>query len=293
MGLRFSHLGLVLHQDRLMDTTHRHSGFLPVGKVESYVAIQPQPGFRVRAESRPRAQQEKFMIGHDFRICRLSSELAGKIRSVEVASLFVACVLILGGDCLSSSDPAKPPQVVAHTGGLSVVVRRNDGTYEIRMGNGGHSVIHARVAAEIDHKWVQSTEYPKHEISQSNFEDALGHGEGITVTSSGLPNFPDLVYTLRLYDGRAFGVIETGLQNHGGNQVPIQSIRSVEAVGNKVVDLGSAPSAERVLSDSFSEDWPPLQIYALGKVPQGMHRAVGSQLIYNRQSKESLFVGAL
>src|SRR5208282_5701662 len=75
--------------------------------------------------------------------------------------------------------------------------------------------------------------------------------------------------------------------------VTIQSIRSVEAVGNKVVDLGGAPSAERVLSDSFSEDWPPLQIYALGKVPQGMHRAVGSQLIYNRQSKESLFVGAL
>ena len=233
------------------------------------------------------------MIGHDFRVCRLSTELAGKIRSVEVASLFIACVLILVGDCLSSSGPARAPQVVAHTEGLSVVVQPSDGTYEIQMGNAGHSVIHARIAAEIDHKWVQSTEYPKHEISQSNFEDALGHGKRITVTSSGLPNFPDLVYTLQLYDGRAFGVIETEVQNHRGNPVTIQSIRSLEAVGNKIVDLGGAPSAERVLSDSFSEDWPPLQIYALGKVPQGMHRAVGSQLIYNRQSKESLFVGAL
>jgi alpha-galactosidase len=36
-----------------------------------------------------------------------------------------------------------------------------------------------------------------------------------------------------------------------------------------------------------------LQIYDLGKAPNGMHRAVGSQLIYNRESKESLFLGAL
>ena len=42
------------------------------------------------------------------------------------------------------------------------------------------AVIHARVAAEIDHKWVKSTDYPKHEISQSTFEDALGHGKKIT-----------------------------------------------------------------------------------------------------------------
>ena len=36
-----------------------------------------------------------------------------------------------------------------------------------------------------------------------------------------------------------------------------------------------------------------MQIYNLGKAPQEMHRAVGSQLIYNRDSQESLFVGAL
>ena len=60
-----------------------------------------------------------------------------------------------------------------------------------------------------------------------------------------------------------------------------------------MIDLGGAQSADRVLSDSFSEDWPPLQIYDLGKAPKDMHRAVGSQLIYNRESKESLFLGAL
>ena len=36
-----------------------------------------------------------------------------------------------------------------------------------------------------------------------------------------------------------------------------------------------------------------MQIYDLGKAPKGMHRAIGSQLIYNRESRESLFLGAL
>ncbi|MGA9389163.1 MAG: PKD domain-containing protein, partial [Candidatus Sulfotelmatobacter sp.] len=154
-------------------------------------------------------------------------------------------------------------------------------------------ILRARVAAEIDHLWIKSTDYPKHEVSQSIFEDALGQGKKVTVTCSGLPNLPDLAYTLQVYEGRAFGVIEAELQNHTGKAVTIQSIRSVEAVGEKIIDLGGMQNSDRVLSDSFSEDWPPLQICDLGKSPKGMHRAVGSQLIYNRKSHESLFMGAL
>ena len=212
---------------------------------------------------------------------------------MQIACVLIACVLILVEGGFGSSDPSKASQVVVSIEGLSVVVQPGDGTYDVRTGNGGHSIFHARVAAEIDHQWVKSTDYPKHEIAQSNFEDALGHGRKITVISSGLPKLPDLAYTLAIYEGRDFGVIEAEVQNHTGNPVTIQSIRSVEAVGSNIIDLGGSQSADRVLSDSFSEDWPPLQIYDLGKAPQGMHRAVGSQLIYNRESKESLFLGAL
>jgi hypothetical protein len=232
------------------------------------------------------------MMVHNGRGFRLPKVWAGIIRKVEIAGRLIACALILVEGCLGSSAPARSSQVVASIEGLSVYVQTSDGTYEIKTGVGGHSVIHARVAAEIDHKWVKSTDYPKHEISQSNFDDALGHGKKITITSSGLP-FPDLAYTLQIYDGRAFGVIEAVVQNHTGNPVTIQSIRSVEAVGSKIIDLSATQNADRVLSDSFSEDWPPLQIYDLGRAPKGMHRAVGSQLIYNRESKESLFLGAL
>ncbi len=205
----------------------------------------------------------------------------------------MACVLILVAGCLGSSDPSKASPLELSIEGLSVAVQPGDSTYEIRAGTGGHATLHARVAAEIDHKWIKSTDYPHHEISESNFEDALGHGKKIIVTSSGLPNVPDLAYTLEMYEGRAFGAIEAEVRNHTGKRLAIQSIRSVEAVGNKIIDLSGPQSADRILSDSFSEDWPPLQIYDLGKAPQGMHRAVGSQLIYNRESKQSLFLGAL
>jgi len=230
---------------------------------------------------------------HSSRGFRFPQELVGIIRRVGTASLLIACMLILVEGALASSAAAPASRVVAYVEGLSVLVQPGDGTYEIGTGGGGHSVIHARVAAEIDHKWIKSTDYPKHEISQSVVRDVFGRGKRITVTSSGLPNTPDLAYTLQIYDARGFGVIEAEVRNHTGSPVTIQSTRSVESVSNKIIDLGGPQYADRILSDSFSEDWPPMQIYDLGKAPQGMHRAVGSQLIYNRESKESLFLGAL
>ena len=224
---------------------------------------------------------------------RRPKELACEIAPVQIVYVVIACVLILVEGGFGSSDPSKTSQVVVAIEGLCVVVQPGDGTYDVRTGGRGHSIFHARAAAEIDHKWVKSTDYPKHQIAQANFEDALGHGRKITVTSSGLAKLPDLAYTFAIYEGRGFGVIEAEVQNHTGNPVTIQSIRSVEADGSKTIDLGGVQSADRVLSDSFSEDWPPLQIHDLGKAPQGRHRAVGSQLIYNRQSSESLFLGAL
>jgi hypothetical protein len=232
------------------------------------------------------------MVEHDDRDFRLPKRLAGIILKVEIAGLFLAFAPIVVEGCPAFSDPARASQVVASVVGLSVAVQPSDGTYAIRTGDGGASVIQARVAAEIDHKWVTSTDYPKHQISQSTFEDALGRGQKITITSSGLP-LPDLACTLHLYDGRVFGILEVEVQNHTHNPVTVESIRSVDAVGGKIIDLGGTQKSDRVLSDSFSEDWPPMRIYDLGKAPEGMHRAVGSQLIYNRESKESLFLGAL
>src|SRR5262249_42376724 len=82
-------------------------------------------------------------------------------------------------------------------------------------------------------------------------------------------------------------------RNTTGEEVTVQGIRGLEAIGEPLVNLGGHTFADRVLSDSFSEDWPKLQIYDLGEAPGGIHRGTGSQLIYNREKKQSLFVGAL
>ncbi|MGA2171212.1 MAG: alpha-galactosidase, partial [Terracidiphilus sp.] len=172
-----------------------------------------------------------------------------------------------------------------------VVVHSGDGSYEIGQQN--RSVVHARVAVMVDHNWVASSDFPQHRISESSFDDALGHGREATVQCTGLPSRPDLSYAIRLYDNIDAGDIRVEIQNHTGKSVTVQSLRSVEAIGDKPLDMNASASSDRVLSDSFSEDWPPLTIYDLGKAPGGMHRAVGSQLIYNQESKESIFFGAL
>src|SRR4029077_3093793 len=74
--------------------------------------------------------------------------------------------------------------------------------------------------------------------------------------------------------------------------IHVQAIRPIEARQGKILDLGGPAALDRVLSDSFSEDRPALKIRDLGDV-EGVHRGVGSQLLYNRQSHVSFFVGAL
>jgi len=167
-----------------------------------------------------------------------------------------------------------------------------DGSYVIAAGNNS-PIIRAGVAAEVDHRWIRSAEYPRHEIVDSDFEDALGRGHQERVTFTGLAKQPDLAYTIRVYSSRPFGEIRVEVQNHSGRSFDVQSLRSVDALGNVILDLHANQGADRVLSDSFSEDWPPLQIYDLGKAPNGLHLGVGSQMIYNQQSKESVFFGAL
>jgi alpha-galactosidase len=209
---------------------------------------------------------------HDFRILRLIS--------LSVVIAFFA-TFAYSADTEIKSDS------------LVVRVSPADGSYMIAGKGTASPVLRAGVAAQVDHHWITSREYPKHEIATAPFEDALGHGSQVTVTATGLAQQPDLVYTIRLYAAQPYGDIQVQVQNHSGQALEVQSIRSVDAAGPDILNLHAGAGADRVLSDSFSEDWPPLQIYDLGKSPNGMHRAVGSQLIYNQQSKESVFFGAL
>ena len=175
---------------------------------------------------------------------------------------------------------------------ISLTVNPQEGSYQLSL-HDGQVVLRSRVEAQVDHQWLRSSDYPRHRASESTFEDDLGSGRQVTVTCSGLDAKPDLVYVLQLYKQRPYGTVQVKVQNSAGQEVTVQAIRSVEAIGEPILNLGGAQSADRVLSDSFSEDWPDLALYDLGGVPGGMHRGAGSQLVYNRESKQSLFLGAL
>ena len=175
---------------------------------------------------------------------------------------------------------------------LAVNANAKDGTYQLAV-RGGQPIFTSRTGAQIDHAWLRSSDYAHHETSESKFTDDLGSGRTVTVTNSGLPGKPDLILVIQLYDQAPYATVQVNIQNTTGKTLTVQSVRAAEFVGDPLLDLGGHAAADRVLSDSYSEDRPDLRLYDLGKAPRGMHRGVGSQLIYNRESKQSLFIAAL
>jgi alpha-galactosidase len=207
--------------------------------------------------------------------------LAETARQIVSGTMLVALPLAL---------PCYAQQLTNST--LSVTVNRQDGSYQFGP-VGGPSVLQASTGAQVDHVWLRAANYPSHAISESPFSDALGSGKQLTVTCSGLADSPDLVHVLQLYSQSPYGTIQVQVRNTTRKSISVQAIRSVDAIGESIVNLGGRPADDRVLSDSFSEDWPDLVIRDLADGQGELHRGVGSQLIYNRQTKQSLFLGAL
>jgi alpha-galactosidase len=195
------------------------------------------------------------------------------------------------------------PTIQNHS--LTVSLKSGNAAFTVHATGLDTPVFAARVGAEVDHKWIWSTDYPMQHVVESTANEPLGAVHKIEVDLSGATGRPDLSYTLELYDELSYGDIQVRLRNGGATPVTVQDIRVMDMVGAAPVDLHGPESSDRVLSDSFSEDRPPLHIFDLGKAQlyQGedtyansltdLHFAVGSQLIYNRTSGYSLFLAAL
>ena len=207
-----------------------------------------------------------------------------------------ACLAILAGLAVIRGPAlaGNRSSVLGSIEGVSLSARvYADGTYSIAAPGIAGPVIRSDVEAVVDSMVLRSTAYPRHRVEVSELSDELGAGATLTVTHTGLVGRPDLVCVLRLMRDQSWGEIAVRVHNTTNRAISVQTIRSVHATDTPIVDLGGPPSADRILSDSFSEDRPQLAIRDLGAGPKGLHRAVGSQLIYNRRSGESVFFGAL
>ncbi len=201
----------------------------------------------------------------------------------NVGSVAIAGALIVAAPCAAEQLTNDK---------LSVTVNAQNGSYQLAV-RGGQPMFTSGVGAQVNHQWLRSSEYPHHNASESAFTDELGSGRAVTVTCTGLEGKADLVYVARLYDQRPYATVQVTVRNTTDKEVTVQAFRGMEVIGEPLLDLGGHAFADRILSDSFSEDWPDLRLYDLGNAPGGMHRGAGSQLIYNRESKQSLFLGAL
>jgi hypothetical protein len=205
------------------------------------------------------------------------------------------CALVAGLTVICGTSLARnSSSVLGSIEGVSLSARvYADGTYSIAAPGIAGPVIRSDVEAVVDSIVLRSTAYPRHAIELSELPDELGSGATLTVTHTGLAGRPDLICVLRLMRDQSWGEITVKVHNTTDHAISVQAIRSVHATGAASVDLGASAAADRILSDSYSEDRPQLAIRDLGAGPQGLHRAVGSQLIYNRRNGMSLFFGAL
>ena len=214
-------------------------------------------------------------------------------RSVISTLIFVMCSLsILAGDAVASARGDSPRDLKIENAKLVIEANQKAGTYTIRSKENPRVSLTAAVAAQVNHRWLRASDYARHEIKESAFTDDQGAGSQITMTYAGSSSQPDLICNLRVHPQSAFAEIEVQVRNGTGEQITVQTIRVLDA-RNFILNLDGPESADRVLSDSFSENRPDMKIYDLAQPTDGMHRAVGSQLIYNRQSRQSLFLGAL
>jgi alpha-galactosidase len=206
----------------------------------------------------------------------------------------VLCLLsyIAGEQANAIQHKAAQPGASITGKSISITIDQ-EGSYAVGSTADGMPVYHSNLEADVDSRILVSSHYPQHKVTQSEFTDEFGSGFALTVTYTGLADIPDLIGLFRVYKDRAWGDMTVKVMNSTGHEISVHSIRSIHAEDGPVVNLGGPAGADRILSDSYSEDRPELAICDLGTVPKGVHRAVGTQLIYNKQSGRSLFIGAL
>ncbi len=211
-----------------------------------------------------------------------------KLPIFGLALVFVLLQAAAASGAQGAAAGAQP--AVIRGGDLSIAVFE-DGSYALRSAGISGDVLHATVEVDTAAGTLTPAHYPKHLASVSTFNDALGTGQMLTETHSGLPGAADLVCEFRVYANRPWGDIRIKVMNSTAQSVVIHSIRVIKASGGTVLQLNGPDAEDRVLSDGLSED--PSQIADLGEPSGGIHRSFSGQLIYNRKSGQSLFLGAL
>lgn len=213
--------------------------------------------------------------------------------TISICTLLIGTVGLTVWSQAEEQKLAKPSFSDSIRGGDLSVEIFNDGSYALRSKVIPGVVLRSGIEVEVTEATLRSSAYPRHLSSIAPFRDEFGSGHAITVTHTGLPAAPDLICVMRLYDDQPWGDLLVSVHNTTSQPIEVHAIRLIRSDVGRVLNLDGSDQQNRILSDSFSEDTPQLKLMDLTEPADGMHRAFGSQLIYNRQSGMSLFLGAL
>ena len=71
-------------------------------------------------------------------------------------------------------------------------------TYTIRSKENPRVWLTGAVAAQVNHRWLRSSDYPDHKIKRSSPNDDSGGASQLTITNSGLSGQPELECSIQL-----------------------------------------------------------------------------------------------
>src|SRR6202000_40584 len=118
-------------------------------------------------------------------------------------------------------------------GALSVNMSSNDGSYSVAS-RGGQTIFTSRTGVQLDHVWTRSTDYPRHEVSESKFSDELGSGRSVTLKNAGLADKPDLIATIQVYENAPYATLRLEVENHAKKTFELAAARALDAPGECV-----------------------------------------------------------
>jgi alpha-galactosidase len=203
--------------------------------------------------------------------------VARKLTSVA----FYTCTSL----CLHGQTSSRPARLI-------IQANEATGRYSISVPGSSHPILEASSAIKVDGVWLKASDYPRHTVSRQAASGDLGPAEDVIITYTGRKDAPELVVSLRAFESQPFGELQVTARNTTAKPVKVEEIRSVDG-GADALNLGGSHGDERVLSDSFSEDRPAMKVHDFADPVHGIHRAVGSQIVYNLTNQRSWFVGTL
>ncbi|MGC9261018.1 MAG: glycoside hydrolase family 36 protein [Phycisphaerae bacterium] len=210
-------------------------------------------------------------------------------------ALMVTPLLSPGVRAAAKSQSRSHTHAVIIGSGLRFEASRRSGDFAFFRRGQKMPVLRACMGARVNRGWLYANAYPQHRLTVSKYHDALGSGQKLVIRNFGLANGPELIEQLVLYRDAPYGTLQAQVKNTSGRQIHISSLRVLNSLGHPSLSLGASNDADRILSDSFSENHPMMAIHGLRRrgIPGGLGFAVGSQLVYNRASHASIFFGAL